>query len=241
MRALVTGAGGAIGMGIVHLLLKRGYDVIAQDVRTSQLEETFATEITTVPGDLMKEEDRKRIAQTIGSDSLDCVIAAHGIDGSGSLKEVDADFLNRVLSINAVTIPLLFELTLPALKKSKGVFVVLASQAGLVAEPNNVAYCAAKFAVVGWVKSMAQSMAREGVVIRAACPGCTKTPLLYAAQERFAAAEGVHVEEFLKKRLSKIPVGKFAEIEQTASSVVFLTERGAKPTIFAATGGEVLY
>lgn len=242
MRALVTGAGGAIGAGIVRLLVERGDEVIAQDLRPDALAAIESAHVTPVVGDLLREEDRAQLAGLWRDAELTCVIAAHGVDGSGALVDLDPSFVQRVLSVNAATIPPLLGLVLPALKRTRGTFVVIASQAGLQAEPNNAAYCASKFAIVGWVKAIAPAMASEGVAVRALCPGCTKSPLLFDAQARFAEARGMPVEEFIDERREGIPVGRFAEVEETAAAALYLAAPGmARPVVFAATGGEVLY
>ena len=119
--------------------------------------------------------------------------------------------------------------------------MAIASQAGLQAEANNAAYCAAKFAIVGWVRALAPALATEGVALRALCPGCTKSPLLYGAQARFAAAHGIPLERFLEQRIAGIPVGRFAEVEETAAAALYLADKGERPVILAATGGEVLF
>lgn len=241
MKALVTGAGGAIGAGVVRQLVDQGFEVIAQDLREEALAAVAGAAVTTVAGDLLDAADRERLATAWGEGELDRVIAAHGVDGSAALSDLDPAFVRRVMEVNAGSVPPLLHLVLPALRRSGGTFVVVASQAGLQGEANNAAYCAAKFALVGWVTALAPGMAAEGVAIRALCPGCTKSPLLFAAQERFAAARGVPAAEFTAERMAAIPAGRFAEVEETAAAAVFLAERGARPVVFAPTGGEVLF
>jgi NAD(P)-dependent dehydrogenase (short-subunit alcohol dehydrogenase family) len=236
----VTGARGAIGAGIVRQLAARGDLVIAHDVRGEEQADTGG--VTVVVGDLLAADDRAQLARVWGDGPLDAVIAAHGIDGSGAISDLAPSFVERVLSVNAATVPALLHLTLPALRLARGTFVVIASQAGLSAEANNAAYCAAKFAVVGWVRALAPTLrAEEGVTLRALCPGCTKSPLLFGAQARFAAARGVELAAFLRERMAAIPVGRFAEVEETAAAALYLAGPGERPVVFAATGGEVLY
>jgi NAD(P)-dependent dehydrogenase (short-subunit alcohol dehydrogenase family) len=241
MRILVTGARGAIGAGIMRQLVARGDLVIAHDVRGEEQNAQADAGVTVVKGNLLAEDDRAQLARVWGDGPLDCVIAAHGVDGSGALADLDPAFVERVLSVNAASIPPLLRLTLPALRQARGTFVVVASQAGLQAEANNAAYCASKFAMVGWVRALAPAMRAEGVALRALCPGCTKSPLLFGAQARFAAAQGVPLDAFLRERMVRIAVGRFAEVEETAAAALYLADKGDRPVIFAATGGEVLH
>ncbi len=242
MSTLVTGAGGAIGGEIVRQLLAAGTLVIAQDIDADRLAPLQGNEAATITtGDLLSTQYQQELRDLAGGSQVDSVIAAHGIDGSGSLEALSNDFLRRVITVNAQAVSALLDATLPALRRSGGTFVVIASQAGLQAEPNNVAYCTAKFAIVGWVTRLAPTLARESVSIRAFCPGCTETPLLFAAQERFAVAQGISPDVFVQQRRHKIPIQRFAHVSETAAGTIYLAApAGRRPVILAATGGEVL-
>lgn len=242
MTALVTGAGGAIGAAIVQQLLTEGQRVIAQDIRAESLTQFRETNVSTVVGDLLNSECADQLGRAIIEQPIDRVIAAHGIDGSGALAGTDQNFVRRVMAINAATIPALLAITRKSLSASGGVLMIVDSQAGLLAERDNVAYCASKFAVVGWARIMRPILADEGIALRLFCPGCTETPLLFAAQERFAAAQGLQADDFLRRRRAHIPIQRFARVEQTAAGACYLATPGIHtPFVLAATGGEVLY
>jgi NAD(P)-dependent dehydrogenase (short-subunit alcohol dehydrogenase family) len=128
------------------------------------------------------------------------------------------------------------------LARAAGAHVVVASQAGLVGEPNNGVYCAAKFGLVGWVRAMAAETPRTGVRVRALCPGCTDTPLLQAAFAGMARDAGVTYEEMAARRAAAIPVGRLGRPEDQAAAALLLAELGGiGPTVAAVTGGEVLW
>lgn len=243
MTTLVTGAGGGIGAEITSQILASGERAIAQDIELSRLER-FAEmgDIYLTAGDLSRSDYLADLAQLALSEDIDRVIAAHGVDGSGALDAVSDEYLSRVLTINFASVVDVLQALLPQLTKSRGTFLVIASQAGLVAEANNVAYCASKFGVVGWVRSLAPSLRSRHVQLRALCPGCTETPLLFAAQARFAKAEGVSTEDVIARRRSAIPIHRFASVGETAACAVYMSALGpTRPSLMAATGGEVLY
>lgn len=242
MTALVTGAAGAIGSAVVGQLISKGIHVIAQDLLVDGLARYDARHVTTVAGDLLDRTCSDLLASAVHDNPIDRVIAAHGIDGSGELGKLSDDYVERVMRINTESIPALLDVTRKSLSQSDGVFMVVDSQAGLVAERDNIAYCASKFAIVGWAGIMRPALAQEGINLRLFCPGCTETPLLYAAQARFAAAQDVDVELFVERRRERIPIQRFATVEQTAAGACFMAEPGqSRPAVFAATGGEVLY
>jgi NAD(P)-dependent dehydrogenase (short-subunit alcohol dehydrogenase family) len=234
MIVLVTGAAGAIGAAIVARLLEDGHDVVAHDLRTPA-DDAASAPVTRISGDLADPGRLGVQLAEIGTE-LDAVIAAHGVDGSGALADLDDAFVRRVLEINAASVAALLTLVRPHLRRPAA-FVVVGSQAGIVGEPNNAAYCASKFGVHGW----ALASSDEEVAVRILAPGCTESPLLHAAQARFAAARGVSTEEFVDERRARIPLQSFAETRQTAAAAVYLAGLdGPRPVLLAATGGEVL-
>lgn len=235
MTVLVTGAAGGIGAAIVERLFENGSDVIAHDLRAPGVDRGSSGALA-ISGDLLDVSRLDVQLRDIGRE-LDAVIAAHGIDGSGALAALDDAYVRRVLSVNAASVPGLLTAVRPHLRRP-AVFVVVGSQAGLIGEPDNAAYSASKFAVTGWARASSD----EQLAVRVLAPGCTETPLFYNAQERFAVAQGVAVHEFVEKRRASIPLNRFAAVRETAAAAVYLADqRGPRPALLAATGGEVVW
>ncbi|MEN2742689.1 SDR family NAD(P)-dependent oxidoreductase [Microbacterium sp. X-17] len=248
MTALVTGAGGAIGSAIVRQLLAQNVDVIAHDLNEVALEMYRGDpQVTIAVGNLLSEVFPEVMRTALDGRELSRVVAAHGVDGSGRLAAIDSSYYKKVMAINAESVVRLFSAVEADLIQSpsagqpiSSTFVIVSSQAGLIAEADNVAYSSSKFALIGWARSRRRALLRRGIAIRIAAPGCTETPLFYAAQEEFAAANGVSLEEFLQRRLDRIAVRRFASTDQTAAGTVYLSEpTQQRPFILAATGGEV--
>jgi len=238
----VTGAAGAIGSAIVDGLREQAEHVVAQDVDASALQQRHgAAHTVTTDGDLGHSGYRRALADLCRANTVDTVILAHGVDGAGPLHQLDDQRVRRVMGINATAVVALTQDLMPQLRERGGVVVIVDSQAGLQSEPNLAAYCGAKFALVGWARRLAPALAVDGVRLRLLCPGCTRTPLLLAAFGRFAEAAGESLDEALARRVSNIPVGRMAEVEETAAAAIYLADRSApRPSILAATGGEVL-
>jgi 2,3-dihydro-2,3-dihydroxybenzoate dehydrogenase len=235
MTVLVTGAAGAIGAAIVARLLEDGRDVIAHDLRTPEADQASGS-VTPISGDLADAGRLGAQLEEIGRE-LDAVIAAHGVDGSGALADLDDAFVRRVVRISAASVPALLTAVRPHLRRPAA-FVVVGSQAGLVGEPDNAAYCASKFGVHGW----ALASSDEDVAVRILAPGCTESPLLHDAQARFAAAQVVSAEHFVNEQRAHIPLQCSAATRQTATAAVYLAGLdGPRPALLAATGGEVLW
>ncbi len=237
---LVTGAGGAIGTATVLAGLSRGYDVVAQDIGRGGLKH-LPDGVTPVVGDLTSQDGIAQVVEACG-DRLDGAVVAHGVAGAGAFEGLDEDTMRLVMRVNAASIPRLFTALLDLLAAARGSFVAIASQAALRGEPANSIYAASKWAVRGWVEGIAPAMAERGVNVRALCPGRTESPLLDTAQRDSAAAMGVSYESFVRDRLAEIPVGRFAKPEEMATVALYLADPDPRrPTVLAATGGEVTY
>jgi len=233
----VTGAGGGIGGATVAALLARGAEVVAQDLRPVASDGGAAL----VTSDLTTPEGIEAVRQAVGGRPLDVVVAAHGVEGSGALATIAPERARRILHIDFLTVVRLFAAVRPNLERARGAFVVVASQAGLQGEANNGAYCAAKFALVGWARALAGDTAGSGIRVRALCPGCTDTELLRDALDGMARDEGVTLAEMTARRTAGIPVGRLAEPREIAATALFLAELGtAAPAVGPVTGGEVL-
>lgn len=235
MAILVTGALGGIGAAIVGELRDADRDVIAVDQRAGEQ----SPGVRWLAGDLSTAQGVATAVSALGGEPLDAAIIAHGIDASGAIETLDEALIDRSLRINGASVMWLFDALREQLGRTGGPFVAISSQAGLVGEPKLSAYCAPKFAVVGWAKAMAGRCA--DVPIRILCPGCTETELLLGGQRVRAEQRGVSFEEHMSELMSTIPVGCLAEPRQTAAAAVYLATAQHAPTILAATGGQVLY
>ena len=226
---------------IVQQLGARGAQIVAQDLDGAGLERERDNDLITSSGDLTAGSYRSALVDLCQSRGVDTVILAHGVEGAGALHQLDDGRVRRVMSINATSVVALTQSLLPQLRERQGVVVIVASQAGLQGEPNLAAYCASKFALVGWARRLSAVLAADGVQLRLLCPGCTRTPLLMDSLKGFAAAANMSLDQAVAERVSRIAVGRIADAEETAAAAVYLADRSApRPPLLAATGGEVL-
>lgn len=236
MTVLVTGAAGAIGRACAEKFLACDEPVIAQDLDASSWSGTPG--VTPLSGDLSDTAFLEQLNHKVRGGALRCVVAAHGIAGSATLADCEPAFVDRVLTVNMLTVPLLFGAVRDGLAASRGAFVAVASQAALVGEAGNTAYCAAKFALVGWIRAMAAQ--EQQLTLHALCPGATDSPLLRAAQRSFAAAEGVAPGEYYQHRARQIAVGRYGRPQEIAAAAAYLSASVRRPVVLAVTGGDVL-
>jgi len=231
MKTLVTGAAGGIGSAIADAFAAVGHASFRHDVRSADSMD--------VVGDLLDRDARVDVGRFVDVSGVDCVVAAHGLPGSQNLAAVDDAFVQKVMSVNTVSILRLYDEVAPVLKARGGSFVIVSSQAGLVGEAQNGVYSASKFALVGWARRMASDPAAPR--LRVICPGITETPLLVGAFEGMAAASGRSYEQVLATRLAQVPGGRLGRPEEIGRACVWLAELTRSDCLVAAiNGGEIL-
>ena len=107
-------------------------------------------------------------------------------------------------------------------KRGGGAIVFTASMAGLVGSMLMPVYSAAKFAVVGLTKSLAQTLAPDNIRVNVVCPGLTDTPMLPQFLSR-----GGNIEEWKKRYLAGVPMGRVGRPEEMANAALWLASDDA--------------
>jgi NAD(P)-dependent dehydrogenase (short-subunit alcohol dehydrogenase family) len=111
-----------------------------------------------------------------------------------------------------------------------GRIVTVASQAGKAGAPLLAAYCAAKFAAIGFTQSLAHELGQHGITVNAVCPGTVMTPLLDVPGgifDVYPKLAGITREQYERKLKRSIPLGRFETPEDVAASVAFLVSDDA--------------
>lgn len=176
---LVTGASSGIGRAIASLLAKRGARVVAM-ARTASALEALAAEGGTVlafPGDVAVEADcQAAVAAAVSHfGRLDGVIHSAGVSQRGLAAESGLAVFRRLIEVNYYSTVALALAALPALKATRGHFVVISSVMGLYAAPWRSGYAASKHAVQGFMDALRVEWAEDGVHVMTVCPGFVAT------------------------------------------------------------------
>lgn len=237
MKALVTGASGGIGSAVAEAFEDGGHGVLRQDLRSpAGGSDGF------VVGNLTDEGVLAELTRRVEEEQVDAVVAAHGVAGAVDLRSISAEQTRFVMRANTISVLRLYDAVAPALRERSGVFVMIASQAGLVGEANNGVYCASKFALVGWARAQARADAGAAPRLRVLCPGATETPLLVEAFRGMADSAGRTYEDILGSREAAIPAGRLGRPVELGAAAVWLAGLTTGSCIVAAvTGGEVLH
>ena len=226
---LVTGATSGIGAATAVAFASEGARLVltGRDVeRGRRVVEACgaagAMDVVFVAGDVADVHDVERVTQAAADtySGIDVLFANAGVIGGGNVMDTTPEQFRRVLDINLYGQFLYARAVIPAMKAQKhGVIVNNASDWGLVAGPQSVAYCCSKAGVVMLTKTIALDHAQDGIRCNAVCPGDTLTPMVL---ETRAQMSGGSAEEFTESAALDVPLQRMARPEEIASVVVFL-------------------
>lgn len=226
--AIVTGAGSGIGRATAILFAKEGAKVVVSEINqetgqgTTEQIKKAGGDATFVPVDVSCAPDVESMVQTAVSTygKLDIIVNNAGAAGDVWDKTTEEDW-HRLIDINLTSVFLGCRYAIPEMKKQGGGCIVnIASIAGIIGVPTLVAYCATKGGVVLLSKSLAKMLGRDNIRVNCICPGPTETGLTLAFLGHPATAE----EEREKRmaRLASVPLGRWAQPEEIASTILFL-------------------
>jgi len=191
--ALVTGAASGIGAALVEQLVSRGANVFAVDIQAEALANLSTQHgCTTHVADITTEEaNRAMVAAAVeAAGALDLVFLNAGVLGRSRVEQgqpyavgdLNLDQYRKVTAVNTDSV-IYGTVAAAGAMDHGGAMIVTASAAGLMAWKPTPFYSATKHAVVGWVGSVADSLAEQGITINAICPGGVATALLGLSAE----------------------------------------------------------
>ena len=180
---LVTGGASGLGAAVAVAVEEAGGTAIVLDRVPPP--NGFAFEAVDLAEPRAAEAAVRRAIERVGR--LDAVVTAAGTDACGDMADVDADAWDRVVLVNLLGTAAVVRAALPALERSRGRVVTVASTLGLRALPAATAYCASKFGVVGFTRALAIELGdRVGVTMLV--PGGMRTRFFDDRPETFKPA-----------------------------------------------------
>ncbi|MFB9312519.1 SDR family oxidoreductase [Nocardioides plantarum] len=187
---LITGAGSGIGAALAERLHDRGDDLVLlarSEERAADLR-ALHPGATTVVCDLASPDLVAQDVRRAGPlpDRLHSVIHSAGVVDLAPVAELDPALLRAQLDVNLVSPMLLTRLLLPAVRRARGLVVLVNSSAGLSASADWSAYAASKFGLRAFADSLRAEEVDHGVRVTTIFPSRTATPM----QEKVHEQEG---------------------------------------------------
>jgi NAD(P)-dependent dehydrogenase (short-subunit alcohol dehydrogenase family) len=202
--AFISGGTSGIGLASAVRLAGLGADLFLFSLdATSQR----ATAVAEVEAARVSASQRFRVARLDVSDSAavtsvlseavtsvgppDLLINCAGIGGPDYFENIGADSFDAMMKVNVSGVRNTIAALLPALKKTRGTIVNMASLGGLIGSFGNTAYGAGKFAVVGLSEALRAEFLRFGIRVMVICPPPVDTPMWHRSNERRPPENGV--------------------------------------------------
>ncbi len=152
--------------------------------------------------------------------NLDALINNVGVAGpTGTIEKLDSREWENTLHVNVNSHFYFTKQAIPLLKKSKTSSIInISSGAGIMGFPLRSPYAASKWAVIGMTKTLAMELGKYNIRVNTVCPTFVVTPMT----KKF-----LKDKKFKRDMLSSIPLGRFAEMSEISSAVVFLASDAA--------------
>lgn len=167
---LVTGGSSGLGAAVVAAVADAGGRPLVLDVRAPDADVEHA--VVDVADRVAVEGAVAGLVERTGG--LDGVVTAAGIDRCGTLADVEPSQWEYVVAVNLLGTVSTVRAALPHLRTSHGTVVTVASTLGVRAVSDATAYCASKFAVVGFTRALTAELAGQ-VGVTLLVPGGMET------------------------------------------------------------------
>ena len=238
--ALITGGAQGFGFDIAKKFLNSGANVIILDIDEKELQNSVKKiNNSKLSYNVADVSNFEKINQTVleinKKTNIDILVNNAGITGpTAELWNYSINDWNKVIEINLNGTFNCCKAIVPnMIKNNYGRIVNIASVAGKDGNANASAYSSSKAAVLALTKTLGKELAKKNIAVNAVTPAGAKTRILDQMTDK-------HV----KFMLSKVPRGRFLELEELSSLVCWLSsEENSFSTgaVFDISGGRSTY
>ena len=238
--AIITGGAQGFGLDIAKRFLRSGAKTIIWDIDEDELKRAIKeTNNSNLSYNVVDVSNFKNVKETVEEiakfSNIDILINNAGITGStASLWDYDVDEWNKIVQINLMGTFNCCKCVVPhMIKNDYGRIVNVASVAGKDGNANASAYSSAKAGAIGLTKSLGKELANKNIAVNAVTPAGAKTRILDQMSK-----------EHVVRMLSKVPRGRFLEIEEFTSLICWLSSEEnsfSTAAVFDISGGRSTY
>ncbi len=237
--AIITGGAQGFGLDIAKKFLKFGANVRIWDNDENELTKVIKNEnnnnLKHDVVDITDFDSVNRAIENLKSLKIDILINNAGITGpTAELWNYSIDDWNKVIDVNLNGTYICCKLIVPIMiKNNYGRIVNIASVSGKDGNANASAYSSAKAGVLGLTKSLGKELAQYNISVNAVTPAGAKTRILNQM-----------TKEHVQRMLSKVPRGRFLELNELSSLVCWLSSEEnsfSTAAVFDISGGRSTY
>ena len=237
--AIVTGGAQGFGLDIAKKFINSGAQVRIWDNDKNELNKVIKKENNkNLKYDVVDVTDFESVNKTVKNlknSKIDILINNAGITGpTAELWNYSVDDWNKVINVNLNGTYICCKLIVPLMiKNNYGRIVNIASVSGKDGNANASAYSSAKAGVLGLTKSLGKELAQYNIAVNAVTPAGAKTRILNQM-----------TKEHVQRMLSKVPRGRFLELDELSSLVCWLSSEEnsfSTAAVFDISGGRSTY
>tara|TARA_B100000900_G_C20417631_1_gene649571 strand:- start:101 stop:850 length:750 start_codon:yes stop_codon:yes gene_type:complete len=239
--AVVTGGAQGFGLAITKRFIESGAKVIIWDIDENEIKlaqkkidsSNFNFQKVDVTDFKSVTDNLKEIKDRFGK--IDIFINNAGISGlNTTVAEYPLDEWNKIINLNLNAVFYCCKAVVPYMKQNNyGRIVNISSIAGKEGNPNASAYSSSKAAIIGLTKSLGKELALDNIAVNCVTPAVAKTKIIQQ-----------QTKEFTDYILSKIPRNRFAEVDELAALVTWLSSEEnsfSTAAVFDLSGGRATY
>ena len=244
---VVTGASSGIGRETARLLVAEGAGVLMVARHAERLREAAEDvgagtvgRVATLSADVTAPDAPERIAEACAGQfgEADVLVNNAGTTFARPLDELTDQDWTLLWELHVMASRRLMQRLAPSMAdRGWGRIVNVASSAGKRPSQNNVAYSVTKAAQLSLSRAFADVYAPSGVLVNAIAPGPVSSPLWMepgGMADQMAATQRISREEALSRQSAKVPLGRFSEPGEVASTIAFLCSERASTVVGAA-------
>lgn len=234
--ALVLGAGGGLGSAIAHALAREGAKVALGDINLEAAEATAAS-IRAAGGTALPiawdladlaaiDANVSRVETELGP--VEVLVNNTGGPPPSTVSGQDPAVWEKHFNAMVMSVIAITDRILPSMRERKWGRIITSASSGIVAPiPNLGLSNALRMALVGWSKTLAREVGRDGITANLIIPGRIATQRITFLDEQKAKREGRPVEDVTAESVASIPVGRYGDPDEYGAAVAFLASTRA--------------
>ncbi len=228
LRVLITAGAAGIGRTMVETFLENGASVHICDIDEAGLTACrealpgLGTTVTDVSDSAQVTQLFEEAKAHLGG--LDVLVNNAGISGpTGPVEELTPEGWDKTMAVNIHSQFYCARLAVPLLKAAGGGSIInLSSTAGLLGYPLRSPYAAAKWAVIGFTKTLAMELGQFCIRVNAICPGPVDSPRMDRVIAAESQAMGKTEENIRNTYYRQISLQSFVTTQDIANMALFL-------------------
>jgi len=195
-----------------------------------EIRSACGAEVLTVTGDVTNEEHIHSLIEQTKSrfGRVDIVVTNAGGPPTGHFNDFSAEDYRKAVELNLISTINLCLAAIPYMREQRwGRIVAITSIAAKQPVDSLILSNTARAGVLGFLKSLSDQVASEGITVNTVCPGYHLTERLQNLTSRAAENQGIAIEEAYRRQSAQIPMKRIGDPKEFAAMVAFLCSERA--------------